>query len=152
MIRNLLDVPYSDTGVIRIRPDRFPAGNGPPEIGRLLSINIGGIEHINHPEVITADGFNGEPKITVPPNGMTDFVVEYSVWMAVGEEQTVRPQRVVEHFTMDIVSRCNHTPRIQTEGEQRIVSLLYNQPLPLGPYQGVSPGEKICVYTFLAPV
>lgn len=47
--------------------------------------------------------------------------------LKVNEPQSLRPRRVVEQFTMEIVSQCDQNARIEIDGEPRV--LLYNQPV-----------------------
>lgn len=142
------DTRYSDTIKISIKPDDFQNPK-PSEIGRVISIKIDGVESVTNPLIFDNTGFSSEIRIEIPENGSRIFFLEFMTWIKVGELQALRPQRVVEQFSMDIVSQCDQNPRVEIDGDVRV--LLYNQPLTLPIVQGVSPGERVGVYTPLTP-
>jgi hypothetical protein len=141
--RNLLpDLPYNDTMKIRLRADTFVDPH-PREHGRVVSIKMGEVETMREPITFQADGFNTEVPIEIPPNEVKKIVFEYYAWLKLGEPQTVHPQRVVEHFTMDIINQTNQNACMEIDGDVRgVMSLLYSQPFPFPPAKGVKPGGR----------
>ena len=150
--RNLLhDVGYEDTLPWQIEPD--PMGDdAPAELGRVLSIRLGGVETIQQPHVIPAGGFTTELRLIIDPDATCDVSFEYWIWLKTDEIQYLEPRRVAETFRMTITNQTDVVPLLEIDGVKRdVVSLLYNQPVAFDPVQGVSPGERIFVYKLRAP-
>jgi hypothetical protein len=150
-IRNLLrDIPSPDVLSIGIVPDDFSNTNL-IEIGKVLSIEIAGKEKLEKPAPIGRDGFQTKIAIEVPPNDVVILRFKYDIWMKAGEEQRVVPQRVVEVFSMRIVSRCDRNPRLRI-GEVQDFTLIFAQPFAPTDVQGASPGETAFSFVLQPPV
>jgi hypothetical protein len=149
-IHNLFpDLSYSDSTTISIKNDDF-GDQCPTEFGRITSIRIGSTENVTNPLIMQKEGITSDVQINIPPGDSVVFAVEYNAWLKVGKIQAMRTKRVVEQFSMVIVSQCDQNARIELDGEPRV--LLYNQPVAFPLVQGVSPGERINVYTPLEPI
>lgn len=152
-IKNMLpDVEYDDRLRIRISPDKF--ANPPADLGHVISLQVGVEEHITRHSPITTHGFETEVPIKIDPGGTKQFAWEYRTWWKVEEVQEMHPQRVVERFSMDIVSRCQRgpDPKIDMQSLGRgEVTLLLNQRVSLPNVLGVTPGEKIFIIKALDP-
>jgi hypothetical protein len=142
------DIHYNDSFKLSIVNDDF-GDNPPPEFGRITSIQVGTTEMVTNPLIIKKEGFTSEVKISIAPAGSVLLIVEYYIWIKVGKNQSLRPKRVVEQFSMEIVSRCDKGAKIDIDGEVRV--LVYNQAVSFALVHGVSPGERIAVYTPLEP-
>jgi hypothetical protein len=150
-IRNLLrDIPSPDVLSIGIVPDDFSA-TSLLEIGKVLSIEIAGKEKLEKPAPIGRNGFQTKIAIEVPPNDIVILRFKYDIWMKVGEEQRVVPQRVVETFSMRIVSRCDRNPRLRM-GDVEDFTLIFAQPFAPTDVQGASPGETAFSFVLQPPV
>jgi hypothetical protein len=150
-IRNLLrDLPSPDVLSIGIVPDDFGSANL-AEIGKVLSIEIAGKEKLDKPAPIGREGFQTKINIEIPPNETIMLRFKYNIWMKTGEEQRVVPQRVVETFSMRIVSRCDRNPKLGI-GEIKDYTLLFAQPFEPTDVQGASPGETAFSFVLQPPV
>jgi hypothetical protein len=143
------DISYSDSSTVSIKNDDY-GDKIPPEIGRVTSIRLDSNETVTNPLIIQKEGFTSDVHIIIPPAGSVTFSTEFQVWIKIGQPQSFRPKRVLEQFSMEIVSQCDQNARIEIDGEARV--LLYNQPVAFPLVQGVSPGERIAVYIPLEPV
>jgi hypothetical protein len=146
----LRDVPSPDVLSIGIVPDDFGTASL-REIGKVLSIEITGKEKLEKPAPITRDGFQTKIAIEIPPNDTIMLRFKYNIWMKVGEEQRVVPQRVVETFSMRIVSRCDPNPRLGI-GDLKDYTLIFAQPFEPTDVQGASPGETAFNFVLQSPV
>lgn len=150
--KNLLpDVEYDETLPWHFTPDKFPA-NGPPELGKILSIRVEGEETIKKPILVEPEGFRAELRLKMKPKGSAHFAFEYWTWMAVDQPQTMHPRRLVEQFEMLVVNQCDHNPRMNLDGkDEGTINLVYNQAFAFEPVQSVVPGEKIFTFLLLSP-
>lgn len=148
--RNLLaDVDYAATLPWRFRPDKISV-EPPLELGRIISIKIGGQEKVTQPIIVDEKGFFTELPLMMSRKGETTVVFEYSTWMATGQAQTLHPRRFVEKFSMTIVNQCTQEPAvILIEGQPGPIQLLYNQNFSFKSIQSVAPEEKIFVFSLL---
>ncbi|HZL59432.1 MAG TPA: hypothetical protein VFC38_07000 [Stellaceae bacterium] len=150
-IKNMLrDASYEDVISVNFAPDRFD--NPPPEVGRLRSVRIGTQERLRGPIAIDPAGYNSTFPITIPPNETSSITVEYTMWWKVGEEQSMVPQRLVEHFSMVIVSDVESAVRIDKGVTGGIVDLVYHAPHRFAEVRTVSPQESLFSFKLLLPL
>jgi hypothetical protein len=152
-ISNLLpDVPYGESMRLSVIPDDFGQAD-PSELGRIISIQVGGSQTITKPIPIGKDGISTEVKIELPPGGSKTVIWEYRLWIKTEAIQAVQPEWVVEQLAMDIVSECDGGAQLEIDSDPRgVVSLLHMQPLQFQRLTGVSPGEKVYVHKLLPPL
>jgi len=142
-LRNILDdVPYQDEATLSASADTFRV-TPPSPIGRILSIWFKE-EKLTQAAEITNQGFSAQVPIRLEPGETSELKFEYELWIPVGEENWLMPQRATEVFEMALVSRCDLNPLVALADKPgQVTTLVFNQPVKLDTVQGVSPGEKI---------
>jgi hypothetical protein len=150
--KNLLpDVDYNETLPWYYIPDVIKADK-PIELARILSIKIDGTDSLEEPILVDENGFRTELRLKMPRKGQSRVVFTYMSWIAVGNEQTMNPSRLVEQFKMTIVNLCTRKPApMNLEGKKDPILLLYGKNYDFEPVQSVAPGEKIFSFSLLSP-
>jgi hypothetical protein len=149
-VKNMLrDVVYTDVVVVSVGNDPFD--HPPRDLGRLRSVKIGNVEQLAGPETIPPEGYKTSFPISIGPGGTSDIVVEYTTWCRIGEDQEMIPQRLVELFSMEIVSEVAQTVNLDLGPPVGVVSLAYRVPMKFPDVRAVSPQTALFRYKFLAP-
>jgi len=157
-IHNLLrDVPYNQTTTISILPDAFedPA---PRELGKMLSVKVGhsnkltqAMHAFNDVLFLPKDGYT--TNVTVELDSTTPSTTVawvYLSWIRIHTPQALSPEWVVGELETEIISEC--PARVDIADDDRgVISMLHMEPVRLQRILGVSPGEKVCIYTLLPP-
>ncbi|HSY52327.1 MAG TPA: hypothetical protein VLC46_26225 [Thermoanaerobaculia bacterium] len=151
-VHNLLrDVQYNQSMTILVMPAAFdePA---PADLGRLLTAQVGDVNTVTRAMNLPKEGLNTQVTVTVDlgADTCTTVVWEYLSWIRINTPQALSPEWVVGELEMEIISECE--ARVDIDGDDRgAISMLHMQPVRLPRIQGVSPNEKVCVYTLLSP-
>jgi hypothetical protein len=146
------------------RPDNFPSLSPNTEVGRYIRIIVGKEDLLRErgPLQIPRDGIRQKTLLEMAPGETSVLKTEYVVLMAVGEEQSFRPQRFVNMLAVGITNhaaaavricvekREPNTPNGKSDANEEIV-LLFNREYRPSPVQGIGPGEKGYSFRFLPP-
>jgi len=115
LMKNMLhDEEYSDVANLKLTTDKITDDKGRPQI--VTKVTFGKDKHVwrNSKTIHPIDGFSMPVPLRLDKDGSQHYIVEYKIWMKVGETCSTTPNRFTKDFQLSLEnSDIKHIPKVR---------------------------------------